>query len=109
MPIRIRHPDPKMAPVMAFFAFAPDPDFPEVMDAVVSGLGASANDAGCEFPTAEDPFEGVRFWVLQDEVIISVAEFHRLVREACAAQAKRLPQQADALEAVLAKLPHAPP
>ncbi|MCA9553692.1 MAG: hypothetical protein KC933_26870 [Myxococcales bacterium] len=76
---------------------------------VLSGRNYGINDAGCEFPTAEDPFEGVRFWVLHDEVIISVAEFHRFVREACAAQAKRLPQQADALEAVLAKLPPTAP
>ena len=107
MPIRITHPDPGLAPVMAFFAFAADFDFPEVMDTIVSGIGSCINDACCSFPTGDDQFEGVHFSVLSDEVVISVEELHHFVREACEAQARRLPQQAPALKVVLAKIPQA--
>ena len=65
------------------------------------------NVCHCEFPEGlepgEAPFEGVRFAIYEDEVVLSRAQFLPILVQACEAQKLRRPDQGGILDEAVAK------
>ena len=98
----------RLFPVQAFFNVWVDERFVGIIEDLVNRIAHELNDVGCSFPEdldpTQEPFEGVEFHVLDEQIIVSTDEFRRLLRLACDAQRRRVPEQAARLEAALARL-----
>lgn len=109
--------DDSLFPVQAFFNALGDATFVDTLSDLLQGVGHGVNEAHCEFPAdldpGEPPFEGVRFRLFEDEVVVSRETFERFLLAACAAQVRRCPEQHEAiarqLEAHGLRLSPAPP
>ena len=86
MPNRLSLSEDRLFPVQAFFNALPDAIFQDVMTGLLRGVGASINDARCAFSSdldpGEEPFDGVRFSLFEDQVVISEAQMREYIREA---------------------------
>jgi hypothetical protein len=95
-------------PVQAFFNVWADQRFVNVVEDLVNRIAHEINDVGCTFPEdldpSEEPFDGVEFHVSDEQVIVAEDEFRRLLRLACDAQVRRVPEQDARIEAALARL-----
>jgi len=93
-------------PVQAFFNALGDRTFVDALADLLRGVGHGVNEAHCEFPGDLDPgeprFEGVRFRLFEDEVVVSRETFERFLLAACRAQAQRCPEQRAAIAHQLA-------
>ena len=107
MPTRISLPD-HLLPVQALFNAAWDATFVRFLESLSRGIDCVFNDCGCEFPSGlepgEEPFEGVRFWLFDEKVILTESEFHQILKQVGETQKKRVPEQAAQIDAILAKL-----
>lgn len=105
VPWRLRLVDDRLFPVQAFFNAFWDDNFVEVMRGLLGGIGHSMDDAHCRFPSDldpwEEPFEGVRFSLYEDEVIITAAELKAFVAQACVAYLAAHPEQRDVVADLL--------
>lgn len=92
-------------PARAFFNAIHDAAFVDTIRALRDGIGASFNDVHCERPgdiqPGDEAFEGARFALFEEEVVVSEDELVRLVRLASEAQKRALPDQAAAIDEVL--------
>lgn len=74
-------------PVQCFFNAVPDSNFVEVVGRLLQGIGQGLDYARCTFPDDLDPgeevFDGVRFSIFEDVVVLKHEEFLNYVREAC--------------------------
>ncbi|MDD9966109.1 MAG: ribonuclease toxin immunity protein CdiI [Myxococcales bacterium] len=97
--------DPTKFAVQAFFNAISDDSFVRTVTALLNSVGASFNDAHCEFPgdldPGDPPFEGVRFSLYEDEVVLSVEEMLRVLVEACSVQRVVHPEQREAIDDLL--------
>lgn len=93
-------------PVQAFFNAVSDDSFVRTVSNLVVGIGAGADDAFCEFPgdldPGDDPFEGVRFALYEDEVAVDERTFRRFLRLACDAYISAHPEDVEKIEDLLA-------
>ncbi len=93
---RLKLSDPALYPVVAFFNSIWDQDFLKAMTRLTNGIGQSMNDAYCLFYDPDEPdeeiFEGAKFSVGDDEVILSDADWKRYAREATLAFVKANPE-----------------
>lgn len=84
-------------PVQAFFNAMPARSLVRTLTAFCSGVGAGFSDATCEFPgeldEGEARFEGVRFEIFDESVIISNAEFFEIVLKVCASYVEQFPDE----------------
>lgn len=84
-------------PVQAFFNAMPDRSLVRTLTAFCSGVGAGFNDAVCEFPDeldeGEPRFDGVRFEIFNESVIVSSAEFLEILSKVCATYVERYPDE----------------
>ena len=104
-------------PAQAFFNALSDRTFVDALVDLLRGVGHGVNEAHCELPgdldPGEPPFEGVRFRLFEDEVVVPRETFERFLRAACAAQVQRCPEQRAAIAQLLAshglQLSPAPP
>lgn len=75
--------DNDLFPMQAFYNRMPARAFMRVLDAFSRSVGASFDDAGCEFPeeleSGDEVFEGVRFYVFSEEYVANSAEFLRVL------------------------------
>jgi len=103
MPDRITLDGP-LFPVQAFFNAVSDSSFVRVIRDLKRGVGASVEDCHCEFPDDigpdELPFDGVRFVLYEDEVILTLQELAEILKAVCEVQEKRLPEQRVELRAL---------
>lgn len=108
MPWRLRLADDRLFPVQAFFNALWDDNFIEVMRRLLCGIGGSMNDAYCRFSSDldpwEEPFEGVRFSLYEDEVIITAAELKSYIEQACVAYLSTYPEQQDTVANLLSSV-----
>lgn len=97
--------DPKLFPVQAFFNAISDGAFVRVVESLLSGVGHGAEEAFCEFPDPLDPgdppFEGVRFSIFEEEVVLDRPTFLRYLRLAVDAFLEGHPADRVRLEALL--------
>lgn len=86
----------KYFPVKAFFNEISDNAFVKIIEYMSKGIGHGLNVAYCLFPgdiePDEEPFEGVKFGVFEDEIIISYQETYNFMKEACAAYIRDFPE-----------------
>lgn len=104
MPNRLEIGPPRLIPVQALFNAIPDHVFIERIEALLAGRDVHIDDTHCEFPSEEDRFDGVRFVLLNEEIVVSRADFRRYLQRACEAQAGRLPDQGPALDVLMSRL-----
>lgn len=82
-------------PVQAFFNAMSDRNLISTLEEFSKGIGAGFNDAVCEFPSeldpGDEPFEGVRFYIFEEEVILSKSDFMKILGEVCLIYAARHP------------------
>lgn len=95
-------------PVQAFFNAMPARSLVRTLVAFCSGVGAGFNDATCEFPDELDEgeirFEGVRFEVLDESVIISKSEFFNILSEICVSYVDKYPNERDTIRELTERL-----
>jgi hypothetical protein len=73
--------------MQAFFNAVSDGSFVRVIDCLTSGIGFSINEADCTFPTDletdEGPFDGVRFSLFEDAVVIPLSQLRQYIKTVC--------------------------
>lgn len=93
-------------PARAFFNAIRDAAFVETIRSLRDGIGGGFNDAYCERPgdvqPGDEPFEGARFAIFEEESEVSEDELKRLTRLASEAQKQAFPEQAAQIDEVLA-------
>lgn len=74
-------------PVQAFFNAIPERSFTRVLNDFANGIGAGFDDAVCEFASeieeGEEPYEGVKFYIFDKELIISFESFIDYLSQVC--------------------------
>ena len=100
--------DDKLYPVAGFFNSLWDQNFLEVMSQLAAGIGHGINGATCLFPDPDDPddppFEGAKFSVASDEVILSEKEWKAYARMAIASYIKANPNDEPAASEISSRL-----
>lgn len=78
---------PNHFPVISFFNAISNSDFIKVIEQMSVGIGTGINDADCSFPDDveeyEKTFDGVRFSLIDEEVILSYEMFYYYLNKAC--------------------------
>ena len=101
MPARIVLRDPILFPIQAFFNAVSDSSFVKVVDHLTNGVGFAVNDTDCTFPTDLDPceelFEGVRFSLFEDQVVISKDQLRHYLQIVCDAFIIEHPEDKDVI------------
>lgn len=79
--------------------------FTEALKCISSGVGYLDEYNGCYFSDQiepeEEPFEGVKFFRMEDELVISMEEFEDLLRDACHRYIKRYPECEEEIKNIL--------
>ncbi len=112
MPDRLSLDDGRLFPVQCLFNAIPDFDFLTTIRRMLCGIGVTINDAHCNFPADLDPgeesFEGIRFSLFEDSVLISSEELRSLICTACHSHLIRNPDDRDEVNALLKGNPFRP-
>lgn len=92
-------------PVQCFFNAVSDFNFVEVVGRLLQGIGHGTDYARCTFPTdldpGEDVFDGVRFSIFEDVVVLKHEVFLDYVREACHSYLATYPDDDDEINKLL--------
>ena len=87
----------RLFPVQVFFNALSDRKFWEVLESLKNKVGHSINDCHCEFSSdldyGEETFEGVRFSIYEDSVIISEEVLKLILKEIALKQIEKFPEQ----------------
>lgn len=79
--------DPMHLPAIAFFNAISDSNFARVLQQMSLSIGTGMNDVDCSFPDDveeyEEKFNGVKFSLLAEEVILSYDTFYYYLNKAC--------------------------
>ncbi|NNC02015.1 hypothetical protein HJC10_04000 [Corallococcus exiguus] len=99
----------RLFPVQAFFNGISGDEFIGVMRNLVAGIGCFLDVASCEFPGSLDPgeerFDGVRFSLFEEEVVVDYDVFVRFAVAASVSHVRARPGDRAELELILAELP----
>ncbi|QPM76431.1 MULTISPECIES: ribonuclease toxin immunity protein CdiI [Myxococcus] len=94
-----------MFPVQAFFNSISERGFVEKIRQLVARVGAGIDGAQCEFPGGLEPweqeFEGVRFSLYEDVVVVEEPVFQMFLLEACRMYVKDHPEDRARLAQIL--------
>jgi hypothetical protein len=105
MPDRLKL-DSSQFPVQVFFNAVRDDSFVRVIERLSNGIGHCVNDIDCSFPEDldpdEEPFEGIRFSIFEEEVLLDNQSLLDVVKVACDEHSRRYPSAKAQLEAALA-------
>ena len=89
--------------------------FPEFVESLIlKKEGGGDEYGGCRFPSDLDeseiyhdyggkPFEGVEYWYLEDNVVVSENEFFIVLKEACERYIELNPNRKDELEQIMSQ------
>ncbi|WP_037285170.1 ribonuclease toxin immunity protein CdiI [Saccharibacillus sacchari] len=79
--------NPLHLPAIVFFNAISNSDFVEVIEQMSAGIGTGINDVDCSFPDdieeCEEKFDGVRFSLIDEEVILNYEMFYYYLNKAC--------------------------
>ena len=107
---RISLKDEKLFPVQAFFNVISDDSFVNTLKAFSNGVGANFNDTHCEFPGDidfdDEPFDGVRFALFDDEVILTYQAFLNVLQTTCKSYIDDNPKDQKIVYELLQKIEH---
>ena len=107
MPDRLNLSD-DLFPIQTFFNAIGHDSFAGAINSLLDGVGYSVNECNCSFPgdldPDEEPFEGVRFSIFEDEVVIPETSLHDYIKLACSEQLSLMPNQRTEVELILEKL-----
>ncbi|WP_158621681.1 ribonuclease toxin immunity protein CdiI [Corallococcus aberystwythensis] len=99
----------RLFPVQAFFNGISGGRFVQVMRDLVAGVSYFLDVASCEFPGSLDPweerFDGVRFSLFEEVVVVDYDVFVRFAVAACRAHVEVRPEHRAELESILGGLP----
>jgi hypothetical protein len=105
MPNRLSLADGRLFPVQCFFNAVSDFNFVEVVGRLLQGIGHGTDYAHCTFPSDLDPgeemFDGVKFSIFEESVVISVEELRYYIREACASYLASHPDEQNVISNLL--------
>ena len=108
MSTRLKLDDPSLFPVQAFFNAIGDASFVQVIDHLTSRVGYSINDADCTFPAdldpGDEPFDGVRFSLFEEDKVISIEQLNDYVRRVCDAHRAHHPEDEERIEQLLGRI-----
>lgn len=71
------------------------------MELLTRSVGAGFNTVVCEFPDDKDKFEGVRFCLPDEEIIVGRQDFASYIRLACKAFLTQYPSESARLDLIL--------
>lgn len=102
----------RLFPLQAFFNAMPARSLLASLKNFARGIGAGFNDAVCEFPDEldedEEKFTGVKFYIFNEELIVSNADFVMHLKEVCRLYTQNNPDDTarvrQALDDVMVKL-----
>lgn len=96
-------------PVQAFFNAIWADDFVSVIRHLAGGVGYGINAVHCGFlgdlDPWEEPFEGARFSLFEEEVVVGLDTFTRFAVEASRVHVRSFPEARAELEEILRELP----
>ena len=102
------HNNDAMAIAKHFFNSLSHSDFADTIERILNHKHVADEYHGCSFPHDvdydEEPFEGVKFRRVDDELIVDENTFRSLVRDACTAYLKVYPNHSERIETILAKV-----
>lgn len=105
MPNRLSLADGRLFPVQCFFNAVTDFSFVEVVGRLLQGIGYGTDSAHCAFPSDLDPgeetFDGVRFSIFEDSVILTIEELRYFIRKACESYLVSHPDERNAISGLL--------
>jgi hypothetical protein len=105
MPDRLKLNKDDLFPVQAFFNCIWDSSFVKIIDGLTKQIGAGVNEAHCEFPSDLDPgepiFEGVRFSIFEDSIVISLSELREYLDIVCSQHVLLHPEDEGAINEML--------
>lgn len=85
-----------------------DWSFISTLEAFSNSIGAGFNDAVCEFPSEIEPgdesFEGVKFYIFDEELVISGADFLSILEQVCSIYLARHPADRDRVSKLCRKI-----
>lgn len=92
----------KYFPVKAFFNEISDNAFVRVIEYLSKGIGHGLNVAYCTFiddiEPDEEAFEGVKFGIYEDEIIINYDDVYHYMKEACISYVKGYPEDTETIK-----------
>ena len=99
--------DDPLFPIQAFFNAIGDHSFIETIARLLKGIGAGFDDVFCEFPSdldpGEEPFEGVRCALYEDEIVVDLDTFGRFLKLACENYVREHPEDKAQIDSLLQK------
>lgn len=110
MPHRLSINNEKLFPVQAFFNAIGNDSFLEMVRCLARGVGFSCDEVDCSFASdldpGETPFEGVRFSLFEESVIVSRSLCWSYLNAASAAYLSKYPEHQAELLKLLAEFQH---
>lgn len=98
----------ELFPVQAFFNAMSDRSLISTLQAFSNSIGAGFNDAVCEFPSeiepTDQPFVGVKFYIFEEELVISRASFLSILEQVCSIYLGRHPEDRGRICTLLAEI-----
>lgn len=108
MPNRLLVQSESHFPVQTFFNSIGDDSFVKMIDTLTNGVGYSINECDCTFPDDldpdEEPFDGVRFSLFEESVIIDTDELKKHLKVVCDEFVKRHPETTEQINGFLGRL-----
>jgi hypothetical protein len=100
--------DDHLLPVQMYFNAIPEYRFLDIVEALSHRHGRGLDICIIEFPElvepGEEPFSGVKFYLPDEEVIISNQEFVMYVKKACEAHLREHPEDKDRTDTMLNRI-----
>jgi CDI immunity protein len=95
----------RLFPVQCFFNAVSDYNFVEIVGRLLQGIGHGTDYAQCTFPEdlepGEEVFEGVRFSIFEESVILTVEELRYFIDKACESYIADHPEDRNVIRGLL--------
>lgn len=95
--------------VSSFFSVYNESEIIVLLERILSETGTGKNDLGIEFSRdaqewGEQPFDGVKFYLLNEEITISNQDFIKYLEEVCKVYENEYPIKKEEIETLFTKI-----
>ena len=108
MPNRLNLEYAPLFPVQAFFNAISDDSLIRAVGCLTNGIGYCSNEVACNFTADldpdEEPFDGVRFSLFEDSIIISLEQLRHFLELVCSGYVDNHPQDKQKINDLLARM-----